>query len=163
VVIAGDPDHPEVAGLVGYAKGPAYVVRSVEEVNALPELGHVLLVAQTTQDEEKYNAIRTRFLERFPQAQALDTICSSTRRRQAEVRRMVGETDAVIVIGGRNSANTRRLHAISQEAGVRAYHVESAAELPLEELRSLATVGVTAGASTPEWIVREVVEVLQKL
>lgn len=163
VLIAGDPDHPEVEGLLGYAEGPAYVVASPEEVDGLPELPRLLLVAQTTQDEERYEEIRARVLSRFPEAVTLDTICSSTRRRQAELRSMVGAVDAVVVVGGRNSANTRRLYTISLELGLKAYHVESVRELPLEELRGLATVGVTAGASTPQWIVDEVVTALEGL
>lgn len=163
IVIAGDPDHPEVVGLLGYATGPAYVVRSVEEVDALPVLGRVLLVAQTTQDEVKYEEIRERFLARYPEGKALSTVCSFTRMRQSEIRRMVGEVDAMVIIGGRNSANTRRLKGISEEAGLPAYHIESASELPVEELKKHTLVGVTAGASTPEWIICEVVEALRKL
>ncbi len=163
VVIAGDPDHPEVVGLVGHVVTKSYVLRSADEVDTLPELEKLVLVAQTTQDVENYEQIRARILERFPDARALSTICSATTRRQTEVRRMVDEVDAMVVIGGRNSANTKRLHAICQEGGIDAYLVESASELPLEKLKTASVVGVTAGASTPRWVIKEVLETLEKL
>lgn len=161
VVIAGDADHPEVAGLLGYACGLAHVVSSAAEVDSLPPLQRVLLVAQTTQDEEIFEEIRQRLLARFPGTQAQSTICQSTHRRQTEVRKMAGEVDAMVVIGGLNSANTCRLAEICRHLGTTAYHVETAEELPLVELRRLNKVGVTAGASTPSEIIQEVVEQLQ--
>ncbi len=163
VVIAGDPDHPEVVGLVGHAQGPAFVVCSPEDVDRLPELGRVLLVAQTTQDEETFQAIRERVLARFPNASTLFTICRSTHRRLSEARELAAQVDAVVVIGGRNSANTRRLAEVVRRLGTPAYHVETAAELPLEGLRRCRRVGVTAGASTPSWIIEEVVGTLAGL
>jgi 4-hydroxy-3-methylbut-2-enyl diphosphate reductase len=119
-----------------------------------------VLVAQTTQDEEVFEAIRERLVARFPSAEALSTICESTHRRQSEVRGLAKKVDALIVIGGKSSANTRRLAEIAQLLGVTAYHVETAKELPLEEIRKLARVGVTAGASTPVWIIEEVIRAL---
>jgi len=163
VVIAGDPDHPEVVGLLGHAGNRAHVISTPEEVDLLGPLDPVLLVAQTTQDEENYARIRERFHARYPDGEALDTICTSTRRRQAELRRLVGEVEGVVVVGGRNSANTRRLFEISREAGVDAWLVESADELPLETLKNRASVAVTAGASTPRWIIEEVVNRLAAL
>lgn len=163
VVIAGEEDHPEVVGLVGYAAGKAFVISNPEDLDALPVEGKVLLVSQTTQDEQKYKKIRERFHERYPEGQALDTICSSTHMRQSEIRKMVKEVDAMIVIGGRNSGNTRRLQTISEEAGIPSYHVESASELPLDKLKGMKVVGVSAGASTPDWIIQEVVDALNAL
>lgn len=159
-VIAGDADHPEVVGLRGCALGDAYVVSSPDEVDGLPPLERVVLVAQTTQDEEIFEEIRTRLLARFPGAEALRTICESTHRRQSEVRELARRVDALVVIGGKNSANTRRLAEIAALLGVTAYHVETPEELPLDALAKLPRVGVTAGASTPSWIIDEVVRVL---
>ncbi len=161
VVIAGDADHPEVVGLLGYAEGPAFVVSAPGDVAVLPPLGRVLLVAQTTQDQETWEAVRAAVTSRYPDAECLDTICSSTHRRQTEVRELAAGVDALVVVGGKNSANTRRLAEIARGLGARAYHVETAAELPLEELRPLARVGVTAGASTPAWTIEEVVRALE--
>lgn len=166
VIIAGDPDHPEVVGLVGHATGPTHVIRKPEDVDELPELeppGKAILVAQTTQDEINYEKISERFLARYPEGEALSTICRATHRRQSEVRQMVTEVDAMVVVGGRNSANTKRLYEISREGGVTAWLVESAAELDAEALKPFETIGVTAGASTPEWIIREVLDKLASL
>jgi 4-hydroxy-3-methylbut-2-enyl diphosphate reductase len=163
IVIAGEKDHPEVVGLLGYASGKAFVIGSPEDIDALPEMDKVLLVSQTTQDEQKYEKICERFSERFPGGESLATICSSTHMRQSEIRKMVREVDAMIVIGGRNSGNTRRLQAISAEAGLPSYHIERAAELPIDRLSGLKVVGVSAGASTPDWIIKEVVEALEKI
>lgn len=163
VVIAGDADHPEVVGLLGHAAGFAQVVSEPRDVDALPELDRVLLVAQSTQDEEIFGAICDRVLARFPHAKALATICQSTHRRQTEVREMAGQVDALIVIGGKNSANTRRLAEIARALGVSAHHVETAGELPLDKLRRLSRIGVTAGASTPAWIIEQVVGTLEGL
>ncbi|MBE0616940.1 MAG: 4-hydroxy-3-methylbut-2-enyl diphosphate reductase [Proteobacteria bacterium] len=163
VVIAGDADHPEVVGLLGHAGGFAQVVSDPEDVDRLPDVEQVLLVAQSTQDEEVFDAVRDRLLARFPKAEALATICQSTHRRQSEVREMARQVDAVVVIGGRNSANTRRLAEIARALGIPSYHIETAEELPLEKLRTLTRVGVTAGASTPAWIIEQVVRTLSNL
>jgi 4-hydroxy-3-methylbut-2-enyl diphosphate reductase len=163
VIIAGDADHPEVVGLRGYARGEAHVVPDAAAVAGLPPLEKVLLVAQTTQDEEIFEAIRQQVLERFPAAHALSTICRSTHRRQKEVREIAGTVDAMVVIGGRNSANTCRLAEICRNLGTPAYHVETAAELPLDDLRQKHRVGVTAGASTPAVVIEQVVDRLREL
>jgi (E)-4-hydroxy-3-methyl-but-2-enyl pyrophosphate reductase len=163
VVIAGDADHPEVVGLLGHAKGEAYVVSTPEDVDRLPVLEKTVLLAQTTQDLEVFQAIRKRLIQRFPQAEALSTICESTHRRQAETRKLARSVDAVVVIGGRNSANTRRLAEICASLGTPTYHVETPAELPLPELKLLKRVGVTAGASTPAWIIEAAVRELSEL
>ncbi|GAB6064509.1 4-hydroxy-3-methylbut-2-enyl diphosphate reductase [Deferrisoma palaeochoriense] len=163
VIICGDADHPEVTGLLGHARGPAFVVGGPGEVDRLPALDRVLLVSQTTQDEGVFDEVVRRVAERYPGAEALNTICSSTHRRQTEARELAQGVDAVVVIGGRNSANTRRLYEICKGICPRTYHVETPDELPLDEIRGLARVGVTAGASTPAWIIEEVVGVLREV
>jgi (E)-4-hydroxy-3-methyl-but-2-enyl pyrophosphate reductase len=163
VVIVGEANHPEVVGLVGHAEGPTYVIRTPEEVDKLPDAEKLLLVSQTTQDEDRYAAIKARFLARYPNAEALSTICSSSTNRQAEVRELVEEVDAMVIVGGKNSANTKRLYAISCDAGVDSYHVEDADELPLKELKGKGTVAIVAGASTPDWIIEQVAKTLEEL
>jgi 4-hydroxy-3-methylbut-2-enyl diphosphate reductase len=163
VVIVGDPKHPEVVGLVGHADGPTVVIRTPEEVENLPAVEKIVLVSQTTQDEDKYNAIKERFLKRYPEGRALSTICSSARSRQAEVRQLVQEVDVMVIVGGKHSANTKRLYAISCDAGVESYHIESADELPLEKLRGKESVAIVAGASTPDWVIKQVAETLETL
>ncbi len=157
-VIVGDAGHAEVEGLLGCTQGRGYVVGSLEEVDSLPPLdGPVCVVAQTTQDEEVFDRVARLLKERCPQAQIHHTVCLSTRLRQEEVRDLAGEVDAVVVVGGKNSANTARLAQIASATGVATYHIETPGELDAGEFSKFASVAVTAGASTPNWIIRKVV------
>lgn len=157
-VIVGDAGHAEVEGLLGCAKGRGFVISSVEGVSSLPELeGPVCVVAQTTQDEKVFDEIVRHLRKRWPDAQIHRTVCSSTRLRQDEVRDLASEADAVIVVGGKNSANTARLAQIAAGAGVPVHHIETSEELDGLDLSNYSRVAVAAGASTPNWIIRKVV------
>jgi (E)-4-hydroxy-3-methyl-but-2-enyl pyrophosphate reductase len=161
IIIAGEKDHAEVIGLLGYTQGRGYVVNTPEEVDSLPPLEKVCLVAQTTQDQGRFRVISRAVEKKYPGAKIFDTICDSTHRRQDEVLALTRKVEAIVVVGGRGSGNTRRLTKISEEAGVPTFHVETEGELDLEELSGYSTVGVTAGASTPNWQILRVVERLQ--
>ena len=164
VIIAGDPGHAEVAGLSGYAGEMGRVISSVEEVAGLPDYGEeVVLVAQTTFGEADYLRIAEEMERRYPGVEVHDTICDSTHNRQAEVLHLAKESDAVIVIGGRNSANTRRLAELASTACARTYHVETDEELTPEMFEEVEQVGVSAGASTPHWMIQRVVERLESI
>jgi 4-hydroxy-3-methylbut-2-enyl diphosphate reductase len=159
-IIVGDAGHPEVIGLMGYSLGRGLVVNSVEDIDGLPQLEKVVVVAQTTQDEIKYGRIVEKIKRRYQEVISLDTICESTRLRQEEVRDMAGEVDSLVVVGGKDSGNTRRLAEISENCGIRTYQVESEEELEPEQFAGDGVVGVSAGASTPDWTIRRVVEKL---
>lgn len=162
LLLFGERDHPEVRGLVSYA--PDYTIfESLEELQgmALDQKKIYFLAAQTTQDRESFNAIREYLTSRVDADMTiLDTICTATKDRQEEVRELSRIVEGLVVVGGRNSGNTRRLAQIAQEAGIYAVHVETAAELPLAELARFSLVGLTAGASTPSWIIQEVAQAL---
>ena len=158
VLIAGDREHPEVDGLLGFAGEAGIVVGAPEEVDGLPALTKVCVVAQTTQSLEEYAAIVRRVKERFPGAVIFDTICDSTEKRQTEIKALAAETDAVFIVGGRNSANTRRLAELAKLRGKPAFHIETAAELKKIDVGSYRRIGVSAGASTPNWIIGRVVD-----
>jgi (E)-4-hydroxy-3-methyl-but-2-enyl pyrophosphate reductase len=153
IIIVGDADHPEVNGLLGHAHGKGIVIGSVNDVDRLPPLEKVCVVAQTTQNMDEFNEIVSRIRERFPDTVIFNTICDSTEKRQAEVKRLSAETDAVFIIGGRNSANTRRLATISELQGKPTFHIETAEELNQISIRGFERIGVSAGASTPNWII----------
>ncbi|MBU2487795.1 MAG: 4-hydroxy-3-methylbut-2-enyl diphosphate reductase [Proteobacteria bacterium] len=155
-VILGDPDHPEVLGLVGHAPERTWVIREPSEVAAIPVLPRLGVVSQTTQDQGLYGEIARAVEKRFPDARIFSTICGATEKRQKEAMDLARRVDAVVVVGGRESANTRRLYEVAQKAGTLSFHVEDPRELDVAFLTSLDTVGVTAGASTPRWIIREV-------
>jgi (E)-4-hydroxy-3-methyl-but-2-enyl pyrophosphate reductase len=163
VVIVGDRNHAEVIGLAGYAGDSGHVLKLAEEVAALPEAPKVCVVAQSTLTHEVYRDVTTALKQRYDNVEVLDTICPSTYRRQEEIRELASVADAVVVVGGKNSANTRHLAQISQGVGKPTFHVETAEELTESELGKFRTVAVTAGASTPNWILTEVVEHLREI
>jgi 4-hydroxy-3-methylbut-2-enyl diphosphate reductase len=158
VLIAGDREHPEVNGLLGFAGEAGIVIGAPEEVDGLPALTKVCVVAQTTQSLEEYAAIVRRVKERFPEAVIFDTICDSTEKRQTEIKALAAGTDAVFIVGGRNSANTRRLAELAKLRGKPAFHIETADELKEIEVETYRRIGVSGGASTPNWIIGRVVD-----
>jgi (E)-4-hydroxy-3-methyl-but-2-enyl pyrophosphate reductase len=160
-LIVGDADHPEVAGLMGHTEGRGHVIASAQDVAALPEMADLIVVAQTTQSEAQFAARVGEVQARFPQARIFNTICDATAYRQAEVQDLARQAEALVVVGGRNSGNTQRLVEISRATGIPTYHVETEQELDLEEMSRYSTVGVTAGASTPHWLIGNVVNTLK--
>lgn len=159
ILIAGDGDHPEVNGLLGYAQGRGFVIGCTEDVEKLPELRKVCVVAQTTQNLQEYESIAARIRERYPGAVVFQTICDSTEQRQAEVKELAAAMEALFIVGGKNSANTRRLAILSERQGTPTFHIETADDLEALPL-PYEKVGVSAGASTPNWIIDRVVNTL---
>ena len=155
-VIFGDSRHPEVIGLMGYCKGHGIVIGSVEDVERLPENKKLIVVSQTTQDVDAYREIREAIKGRYPEAIIFDTICDETYKRQREVRSLAYKVDSMVIVGGYNSGNTRRLYQISRSTGKPTFHVETEKELKGLWFSSTETVGVTAGASTPNWMIKNV-------
>lgn len=163
-VIAGDADHAEVIGLMGYTEGRGVVINRPEQVDELPaDWGQVLLVAQTTQNEEIFRTIQEKFRRKYPNAMIKNTICGSTHERQSEVRQMCSEVEAIVIVGGYHSGNTIRLAEVARECKVPTYHVETEADLDTQEMARYSSVGVSAGASTPNWMIRNVVRLLESI
>ena len=160
-VIVGDEDHPEVLGLMGYTEGRGHVVVTSEDVARLPALDKVIVVAQTTQSEHVFDDRVAEIKARFREVRVYNTICDATARRQADIQQLAGEVEAVVVVGGRSSGNTQRLVEIARSTGVPTYHVETEQELDMDVMRCYNTVGVTAGASTPHWLISNVVSMLK--
>ncbi|MGD9125563.1 MAG: 4-hydroxy-3-methylbut-2-enyl diphosphate reductase [Desulfarculaceae bacterium] len=157
VVIVGDLEHPEVVGLLGHAEGGrGHVVSKVEQVADLPQLPGIELVAQTTQNEELFLRVARALKDRYPRVEVHNTICEATHNRQNEVKRLASEVEGVVVVGGRQSGNTRRLAELSRQEGAETFLVESETELDRNRLAGLGTVAVTAGASTPNWMIKKV-------
>ena len=160
VVIAGDKGHGEVAGIAGHAPG-AIVVGAPEEVAGIEALAPgggsrpVALIAQTTIKKEEYEAIRAALAARFSVLEVVDSICPCTEDRLAALAALSAEVDAIVIVGGRNSANTARLLSTATALGRPAWLVETAAELPAQVF-GYARVGLSAGASTPEVLIAEV-------
>jgi len=162
-VIVGDKGHAEVVALLGFAGERGRAVETLDEIENLPQMEKVCVVAQTTLSREFYDAASRRLKERFPKCKVFDTICRSTVERQREALKIAKEVEAMVVVGGRNSANTRRLAEICRGAGKPTFHIERAEELDEETMKKFDSVGVTAGASTPNWLIQEVVAKLESL
>ncbi|MEA3427968.1 MAG: 4-hydroxy-3-methylbut-2-enyl diphosphate reductase [Thermodesulfobacteriota bacterium] len=162
-IIIGDQDHPEVIGLLGYAMENGYVVDSIKDLDSLPIFDKAIIVAQTTQSTFLFEEVKKWAADKFPLYKIFDTICDSTSKRQAEVKRMAEFVDAIIVVGGRNSGNTKRLARIATQSGKPAYHIEEETELDLKRLKSAQCIGITAGASTPRWMIKRVYRALEAL
>ncbi len=156
VVVVGDPNHPEVQGIIGWSGGRAMVVADAgqaEKLDKFPELG---VVAQTTQRQDNFDAVIKVLRNSGSRVQVYNTICLATAERQREALELAQQVDAVLVLGGKKSANTAKLAQICHTAGKPVYRVETAEEIDFAWLKGLRTVGVTAGASTPGWIIEEV-------
>ncbi|HSB28207.1 MAG TPA: 4-hydroxy-3-methylbut-2-enyl diphosphate reductase [Pyrinomonadaceae bacterium] len=164
VVVAGNPDHPEMIGVVGYAPNNTYVVRDADEVAALPHLRSPLVVSQTTIKLQTFLDVAEAVREKSDtEPQVVNTICSATRDRQDAARALAGQVDAFYVIGGRHSSNSVKLLAVCQEQCSRSFLIETPAEINPADLDNVKKVGVTAGASTPNWLIDQVVQKLHEL
>jgi 4-hydroxy-3-methylbut-2-enyl diphosphate reductase len=163
VVVVGDADHPEVQGIVSYGGENVFVVASGEEVKKLPKMSKIGVVAQTTQSFENLKNIVCECLMRGGEIRVYNTICDATAVRQEEAKELAGRVDCMLVIGGFNSANTRRLLEVCTEFQPRTYHIETAAEINPAWFEGTERVGVTAGASTPKWIIDEVMNKIEEL
>lgn len=164
-VIVGDPDHPEVIGLLGYAGGKGFVVKNKAAIDALPDIeGDICMVSQSTMFTDDYNEISEYFKKRFPNTKVIDTICGATKERQKDVNVLAEKgAQAIVVIGGKHSANTVKLAIMAQRTGLPCFHIETIKELDIEAVKKFDVVGVTAGASTPDFLIDEVCGRLEKL
>ena len=163
VVVVGEKKHPEVQSILGYAGEGAVVIELPDEVGNLRLKNRVGIVAQTTQSYGNFSEIVLKLLRFSKELKVYNTICNSTAERQESARALARDSDIVLVVGGRNSANTTRLASVCREEGRPTYHIEVADEVRPEWFVGVRTVGVTAGASTPDWIVQEVVEKLRSM
>ncbi len=162
VVIFGDKNHPEIKGVMSYAKDPI-VVLSIEELKDKPLKEKVATVAQTTRKFEEYQKIVNYLMQQKKEVRVFNTICNATFENQDAAKELSKEADVMIVIGGKNSSNTKQLYNICKENCEESYLVENASELQKEWFVGKKVCGITAGASTPNWIIEEVIENIKKL
>ncbi len=156
-IIVGDRGHAEVNGLLGFTEGKGVVIENLAEVDTLPVMERVCIIAQTTQERAIFEQIVEKLKEIIPDVKVYDTICDSTIMRQKEVSELAKEVDAMVIVGGKNSANTRRLYEISLASGVESFHIEHEDELDQLGLEKYENIGVMAGASTPNWVINKVI------
>jgi 4-hydroxy-3-methylbut-2-enyl diphosphate reductase len=163
VVVVGEKKHPEVQSILGYAGDDSVVLETADDVDGTDLRPRVGVVAQTTQSYSNFSEIVLKLLRLSKELKVFNTICSSTKERQEAARVLARRVDVMLVVGGRNSANTTRLASLCREEGKPAYHIEVAEEIRPEWLEGISSVGVTAGASTPDWVVDGVLERLKAI
>ncbi len=164
IVIIGNSDHPEVIGINGWCDNQAYIVKTEDDIEKIPFVQKLCVVVQTTMPIDLYSRLGSMLEKKAEQVIKFNTICSATMDRQESARNLAKNVDAVVVIGGYHSSNTQKLVDICKNEKPNAtFHIEIAKELPLEALKNHEVIGVTAGASTPKWIIDEVIERLSDL
>lgn len=162
VVVVGEPTHPEVLGILGYAGPEARVVSTREEAEALEPVKRRGVVFQTTQSDDIVAEVAAPIVRRSEEVVFHNTVCEATSERQAAARELAASVDAVIVVGGRNSGNTRRLYEICRAINPATHLIETADEVTEELVAGARVVGVTAGASTPRSIIDDVVRRVER-
>lgn len=164
VVVIGNPEHPEMIGVKGYAPEHAFIINDASEVSSLPPLKNPLVVSQTTiKSKTFFDAAKAVKTKTDDEVEVVNTICSATRDRQEAARALSGMVDAFYIIGAPHSSNSVKLHAVCKEHCERSFLIETEEDIDPADLQGVETVGVTAGASTPEWLIERVVARLEAL
>jgi 4-hydroxy-3-methylbut-2-enyl diphosphate reductase len=163
IVIFGDEEHPEIKGVKSYATHGAHVVTSVEELEKLHLKEKIAVVAQTTRKAEDYLEICNYLIPRHKEVRVFNTICNATFENQDAVRKLAKESDVMIVIGGKNSSNTKQLQSIAESSNTTSYHIEGPDDLDAAWFEGKELCGISAGASTPDWIIQQVVDTIKKM
>jgi len=169
VVVYGDPNHKETRGVLGWAEGNAYACPTLEDIENLPDglPSRIGVLSQTTETEAHFaefvRVLLEKRMDRISELRVINTLCNATTSQQAAAQELAHQVDVMIVIGGRESANTRHLAEVAREEGIDAYQVESADEIRPEWLEGRERAGVTAGASTPDSAIDAVVAQLEEL
>ena len=158
VIIIGNPEHPEVQGIMGWSLLPVTVIQDAEEAEqlSLPEEQKICIVSQTTFNYNKFKDLVEIISKKRYDISVLNTICNATKERQTEAKSIAKGVDAMIVIGDKHSSNTQKLFEICKKACNNTYYKQTLDDLDMNQLRSVETVGITAGASTPNKIIEEV-------
>ncbi|MBC5996698.1 4-hydroxy-3-methylbut-2-enyl diphosphate reductase [Romboutsia ilealis] len=164
IIVIGDKDHPEVIGINGWCNEDAIIIKTLDEIDQLNLDANekYCLVSQTTINLDLYNSIVEKLSERLNDIVFKNTICSATKERQFSAKELSKEVDCMIVIGGKHSSNTQKLVNICRGI-VPTFAVETKDELDINELKKFNIIGVTAGASTPDWIITEVINFIESI
>ena len=162
VVIIGEKEHPEVKSIFEWSSHKALMIETEKEAEGFASCTRLGIVSQTTFSGDRFRRIVMRLLDKSRDIKILRTICTATDQRQAAAIELAGKVDLMLVIGGKNSANTSRLAQLCAEK-CRTYHIETAEELESQWFDKIEKIGITAGASTPDWIIKEVYQKCQRI
>ena len=158
IIIIGNDNHPEVEGIKGWVNGEVIVINKEEQIEklSLPEQTKACIVSQTTFNHNKFKYLVEIIRKKGYDITVVNTICNATHVRQVEAQKISSKVDGMIVIGGKNSSNTQKLYDICRNECENTFYVQTVKDLNLHELKSLKSIGITAGASTPKNIIEEV-------
>lgn len=162
IVIYGDKKHPEILSLLDTVQGNALVVKSIFEAEEITKQKKIGLISQTTKNIYSFNKLSSALLNKAKELRIFNTICKSTMERQKSALELAKEVDVMLVIGGKDSANTTRLAEISKNQGIKTYHIETKNQLKRKWFQPENKVGITSGASTPDWVTNEVIGALKE-
>jgi len=162
IIIFGDEAHPEIKGVKSYATYGAKVVTSPKDLEDLKLKDKIALVAQTTRKVEDYMEVANYLISRYKEVRVFNTICNATFENQEAVRKISKKADVMIVIGGKNSSNTKQLFSISHDNCADSYHIEDENDLDYSWFKGKEFCGISAGASTPDWIIQNVVNSIER-
>ncbi|NCO01494.1 MAG: 4-hydroxy-3-methylbut-2-enyl diphosphate reductase [Epsilonproteobacteria bacterium] len=162
IIIFGDEAHPEIKGVKSYATHGARVVTSSKELESMKIGERVALVAQTTRKVEDYMEVANYLIPRHKEVRVFNTICNATFENQDAVRKLASKADIMIIVGGKNSSNTKQLFSISKDNCPDSYHIEDETDLEFEWFAHKSLCGISAGASTPDWIIKNVVQSIEE-
>ena len=165
IVIFGDKEHPEIKGVVSYTtkKNNAFIVLKPEELKELPIKNKVAVVSQTTKKPEDFAKIVSTLIQTHKEVRVFNTICNATFENQDAAAELAEKSDVMIVIGGRHSSNTKMLHSITQNDCPDSYLIENEQELESSWFNDKKFCGISAGASTPDWIVQNVISKIKEI
>jgi 4-hydroxy-3-methylbut-2-enyl diphosphate reductase len=162
VVIFGDKQHPEVKGIISYVDNPI-VILSVCELSDITFSDKIAVISQTTKDIKDYKLIIDYLVMKTQELRVFNTICNATFENQNAAKDLAADVDIMIIIGGKNSSNTKQLFEISKEYCSSSYLVEDDKDLDKEWFENKEVCGVTAGASTPDWVIKDIIEKIKKM
>lgn len=161
VLIIGDKEHPEVQGLIGFAGGKAVVASDADKLPALKN--RVGIIVQTTQPFDTFRKIVLQVISTVREVKIYNTICDFTAQRVKETKELAKKVDLMVIVGGKNSSNTNQLVKLSRDVCAKVYHVETADEIREEWFQGVENVGITGGASTPQWIIDDAVKKIKEI
>ena len=162
IVVYGDKKHPEVLSLLDTIQNDALVINSITDTEKMITKKKIAFISQTTKNIYNFYELASALLNKTEELRIYNTICKSTTERQKSVLELSNEVDVMLVIGGKESANTTRLAEISKKQGVKTYHIETKNQLKYKWFHPEDKVGITSGASTPDWITNEVIDKLKE-
>ena len=162
IIIVGDPNHPEIRGLIGHSRGFGHIVENEEQAALLPVRKKRAVLAQSTQDMVLFEKVVGALLRRTEELNAYNTICRSTQTRQRTTSELAAKVDVLFIVGGASSSNTRKLYEISRRILRRTYFIENAGQIKPAMLRGASTIGISGGASTPPEAIEDAVRTIEQ-